>query len=198
MLHVIVSFPGLKQGESIAPDGTRTGAYQYVDPNGKTISVKYTAGKDGFKILEGAHIPKPHPAIEQLSAQKPLPQYQPPQSQYQQQYKPQYQSSIPQYKSSPSAIYSKYNSAAQEEDDGSYRGEAAYTNAGPQTFSPISQPKYVAQPQYVSQQPISRPTVPQYRAASNAITRNEEHDAYSVEPGKPHSFGSGYSFEFGG
>ncbi|KAL1461717.1 hypothetical protein WDU94_013589 [Cyamophila willieti] len=35
---------GLKQGESINPDGTRIGAYSYVDPNGQTISVKYSAG----------------------------------------------------------------------------------------------------------------------------------------------------------
>lgn len=49
---------GLAQGESIAPDGTRTGGYTYVDPNGKKISVKYTAGKEGFKILEGDHIPR--------------------------------------------------------------------------------------------------------------------------------------------
>lgn len=36
---------GLKQGESINPDGTRIGAYSYVDPDGQTISVKYSAGK---------------------------------------------------------------------------------------------------------------------------------------------------------
>jgi len=50
---------GMRQGERILPDGTRVGAYSYVDPNGETISVKYKAGKDGFKILEGAHIPTP-------------------------------------------------------------------------------------------------------------------------------------------
>lgn len=56
---------GLKQGEKIHPDGSRTGAYSYVDPNGKTISVKYSAGKDGFRILEGDHVPK---AIQVTSA----------------------------------------------------------------------------------------------------------------------------------
>lgn len=30
---------GLQQGESIAPDGTRTGGYSYVDTLGKTITV---------------------------------------------------------------------------------------------------------------------------------------------------------------
>lgn len=48
--YVFAADNGLKQGESIAPDGTRTGAYEYVDPNGKTVFVKYTAGKDGFRV----------------------------------------------------------------------------------------------------------------------------------------------------
>merc|ERR1711971_1370925 len=30
----------------------------YIDENGETITVRYTAGKDGFRILEGAHIPE--------------------------------------------------------------------------------------------------------------------------------------------
>jgi hypothetical protein len=65
---------GLQQGESISPDGTRIGSYSYVDPNGKKISVKYTAGKDGFRILEGDHIPKaPAPVAAAIGgvAQKP-------------------------------------------------------------------------------------------------------------------------------
>lgn len=49
---------GLRQGESIRPDGSRTGAYSYTDPDGKEISVKYTAGKDGFRIVQGDHVPK--------------------------------------------------------------------------------------------------------------------------------------------
>lgn len=49
---------GLRQGESIRPDGSRTGAYSYTDPNGKEITVKYTAGKDGFRIVQGDHVPK--------------------------------------------------------------------------------------------------------------------------------------------
>ncbi|XP_014248458.1 cuticle protein 2-like [Cimex lectularius] len=56
---------GLKQGETIAPDGTRTGAYSYVDPSGQTVSVKYSAGKDGFKIIEGSHVPKTPPHVVQ-------------------------------------------------------------------------------------------------------------------------------------
>lgn len=49
---------GLRQGESIRPDGSRTGAYSYTDPDGKEITVKYTAGKDGFRIIQGDHVPK--------------------------------------------------------------------------------------------------------------------------------------------
>lgn len=49
---------GLRQGESIRPDGSRTGSYSYTDPDGKEISVKYTAGKDGFRIVQGDHVPK--------------------------------------------------------------------------------------------------------------------------------------------
>lgn len=49
---------GLQQGESIRPDGSRIGAYSYTDPDGKEISVKYSAGKDGFRILQGDHVPK--------------------------------------------------------------------------------------------------------------------------------------------
>merc|ERR1711874_168176 len=38
-------------------DGERIGQYSYIDNDGKTITVRYTAGKDGFRILEGAHVP---------------------------------------------------------------------------------------------------------------------------------------------
>jgi len=43
--------------EESTADGERVGQYSYVDQAGKTITVRYTAGKDGFKILEGAHVP---------------------------------------------------------------------------------------------------------------------------------------------
>lgn len=50
---------GLAQGEVISPDGTRNGGYTYVDPAGKKILVKYSAGKEGFRIIESSdHIPK--------------------------------------------------------------------------------------------------------------------------------------------
>jgi len=43
--------------EESGAGGERIGQYSYVDQNGKTITVKYSAGVDGFKILEGAHVP---------------------------------------------------------------------------------------------------------------------------------------------
>merc|ERR1711971_226359 len=44
--------------EETTADGERIGQYSYIDENGQTITVRYTAGKDGFRILEGAHIPE--------------------------------------------------------------------------------------------------------------------------------------------
>merc|ERR1712158_246932 len=35
----------------------RIGQYSYIDDTGKTITVKYSAGVNGFRILEGDHIP---------------------------------------------------------------------------------------------------------------------------------------------
>jgi len=43
--------------EETTADGERIGQYSYIDEAGKTITVRYTAGKDGFRILEGAHVP---------------------------------------------------------------------------------------------------------------------------------------------
>lgn len=43
--------------EETGAAGERVGQYSYIDNDGKTITVRYTAGKDGFRILEGAHIP---------------------------------------------------------------------------------------------------------------------------------------------
>jgi len=43
--------------EETTADGERVGQYSYIGDDGKTITVRYTAGKDGFRILEGAHVP---------------------------------------------------------------------------------------------------------------------------------------------
>ncbi|KAF7285407.1 pupal cuticle protein-like [Rhynchophorus ferrugineus] len=80
--YLFTSENGLAQGESIAPDGTRTGGYSYIDPNGKKISVKYVAGKEGFKILEADHLPKaPQPIGPVPQPQQTEESYQQPQSQ---------------------------------------------------------------------------------------------------------------------
>merc|ERR1712038_830803 len=44
--------------EETTSDGERIGQYSYIDENGETITVRYTAGKDGFRIIEGNHIPE--------------------------------------------------------------------------------------------------------------------------------------------
>merc|ERR1712180_370495 len=44
--------------EETGAGGERLGQYSYIDNDGKTITVRYSAGKDGFKILEGAHVPE--------------------------------------------------------------------------------------------------------------------------------------------
>merc|ERR1711913_183665 len=48
---------GIVFREETTADGERIGQYSYIDNDGKTITVRYTAGKDGFRILEGAHVP---------------------------------------------------------------------------------------------------------------------------------------------
>merc|ERR1711994_1246755 len=43
--------------EESGGNNERIGQYSYIDDTGKTITVKYSAGVNGFRILEGAHIP---------------------------------------------------------------------------------------------------------------------------------------------
>ncbi|XP_026286785.2 DNA-directed RNA polymerase II subunit RPB1-like [Frankliniella occidentalis] len=92
--------------EDVDGQGNVRGQYSYVDPNGKTITVKYTAGKDGFKV-EGDHLPRPPVAGAAPAAPAPAayqqPQYQPAayqQPQYQQPAAPAYQ---PRYQPAPAA-----------------------------------------------------------------------------------------------
>jgi len=42
--------------EETDADGNRIGQYSYIGDNGQTFTVKYVAGKDGFRIIEGDHI----------------------------------------------------------------------------------------------------------------------------------------------
>jgi len=43
--------------EESSADGERIGEYSYIDSNGEVVKVRYSAGKDGFRILEGDHVP---------------------------------------------------------------------------------------------------------------------------------------------
>merc|ERR1711962_1423590 len=43
--------------EESTGNNERVGQYSYIDDTGKTITVKYSAGINGFRIIEGDHIP---------------------------------------------------------------------------------------------------------------------------------------------
>lgn len=42
--------------EETDAEGNRVGQYSYIGDNGQVFTVKYVAGKDGFRIIEGDHI----------------------------------------------------------------------------------------------------------------------------------------------
>ncbi|XP_045457202.1 uncharacterized protein LOC123667292 [Melitaea cinxia] len=142
---------GLAAGEVIEPDGSRVGAYQYKDPSGQLVKLKYRAGKEGFQILEGSHIPKsPEPvppsapsnyysqAYEQQRHQYDL------QQQYNQQPVPQWQSQAAEPQRSSGAAsgvagagsqYYNQNWRADGRDDGQYRyNDIEEQNRGPHSF----------------------------------------------------------------
>merc|ERR1712117_893653 len=48
---------GVAFKEESTGNNERIGQYSYIDENGNTIVVKYSAGVNGFRILDGAHIP---------------------------------------------------------------------------------------------------------------------------------------------
>merc|ERR1712150_306160 len=80
-----------RQAEETGLDGERIGQYSYIGDDGQTYTVKYSAGKEGFRILEGGHIPSggqdaaafvatpaPEPAQQQPIAQpQPAPRARP-------------------------------------------------------------------------------------------------------------------------
>lgn len=154
--YLFTSDNGLAQGETIAPDGSRNGGYTYTDPNGKKISVKYTAGKEGFRIVEANNLPEAPQPIAPLPAA-----------------------------AAPSYASQQYNGV---QDDGQYRPELyekqSYNPAPYQQRAAYSAPAY-------QQRAYSAPA-PQIQ--ENSINERDYHD----EPGKPHSFGNGYVFEFAG
>merc|ERR1712110_397312 len=101
--------------EETTADGERVGQYSYIDQAGKTITVRYTAGKDGFRILEGDHVPTG--ANGQGSAQfqaTPRPAPAPRQQQFVQQQQPQQQQQFVQPRESVDYDYEYYDGAVPE------------------------------------------------------------------------------------
>ena len=179
---------GLQQGESISPDGTRRGAYSYVDPNGQKITVRYTAGKDGFKV-EGDHLPRAPAPIPAAAAPvaAPAPAVAP-QNGFVPRASPYYQSS-PSYSQnyqglSANTIYRGQGPASpyyKVQDDGT----ATYKSSSYQATAPATFP--------AAEQRYTKSVVPQQSSRYNPAS---ETDDKGIQ--EPHSFGSGYSFEFAG
>lgn len=167
---------GLQQGESISPDGTRRGAYSYVDPNGKKISVKYTAGKDGFRILEGDHLPKAPAPV----AAAPVGGYapRPPHYQAAPSYTAGYQGagSNVLFRGQEGSPYYK----VQEDYESKSAAKNVYQAAAPATFPAAEQRR--AQPI------VAQPSTHYGGSAQSDVEGRQE----------PHNFGGGYAFEFSG
>lgn len=163
---------GLQQGETISPDGTRIGSYSYVDPNGKKISVKYSAGKDGFRILEGDHVPKAPP----LPAAAPLPESQggfvPGPSPYQ---------SLPSF---TNHVYRGQESGPHYKVQDESVDKTAFKNV----FQMAPPASFQGSRPHRQRPVIAQPSVPYSSSAQFDNEGNKE----------PHSFGNGYSFEFAG
>lgn len=204
---------GLSQGEVIAPDGTRNGGYTYIDPHGKKISVKYTAGKDGFKILEGDHIPMPVPAAhlqEPQNERKESNQEEYHQDQTPYQSRPQQQpyQAKPAYHAKPVYQGKPYQPPKPVYQPKSYQPQSSYSQ-GLQPHQGQYKPQYTQfrpEPNYSVNQP--KEDDGEYRPEEHEKEGNPQESGNSVEqakepeyhdePGKPFSFGKGYFFQFGG
>ncbi|KAI5631749.1 insect cuticle protein domain-containing protein [Phthorimaea operculella] len=134
---------GLAAGEVIEPDGSRVGAYQYKDPSGQLVKLKYRAGKDGFQILEGSHLPKsPEPVAPARQEQHYQQAYAEQRRQFELQQQYNQQRPEPQQQSwrdegndgrPAGGQYFTQNWRPGQEDDGQYR-ENEVENRGPHTF----------------------------------------------------------------
>jgi hypothetical protein len=141
--------------ESRLPDGTVKGAYGYVDANGQQRIVKYTAGKEGFKVEGDSEAGAPaadlKPVIPQLQPTYSAPAPQP------------YRSPTPQTFSQPSI--QPYRGAAVQ----AYRPAApvqAYREP-PQAIPIPVQRQYQSSPPQFSQPLPQRPQQPIYRPQSS-------------------------------
>ncbi|XP_061385008.1 uncharacterized protein LOC116776898 isoform X2 [Danaus plexippus] len=129
---------GLEAGEVISPDGSRVGAYQYKDPAGQLVKLKYRAGKEGFQILEGSHVPKsPEPVAPPTQGSYYPDPYQQ-QQHYQQEQSPDWRQ-VPQVPQAPQAAavpppqYYNQNWKTDGRSDGHYN-ELEEQNRGPHSF----------------------------------------------------------------
>ncbi|KAK7595414.1 hypothetical protein V9T40_013239 [Parthenolecanium corni] len=160
---------GIKQGETIHPDGTRAGAYSYVDPEGETVSVKYTAGKDGFKIVQGDHVPRAASGLYGAASA-----------------------------ASPAKYSPSYGRSGSEELDDDFRFGASSGAVGSyshQHRAKINPAVYRVHEESSAEQFPSHfvPVTYGKSAQPRSHDLSDEDDAAAG----PHSFGSGYSFEFG-
>merc|ERR1712110_206726 len=146
--------------EETTSDGERIGQYSYIDQDGKTITVRYSAGKDGFRILEGAHVPEGatglqsaafDPAIAEAGGQD-LPQQ--PAAPRQQQPRP-----VPQQQP-PAADFNPFiNPADPTHRDFQRNVNAAQFRPQPQQTRPAPRQQFQPQPQQqqVREQPRAQP-----------------------------------------
>lgn len=165
---------GVEFKEETGQNGERKGQYSYVDPNGKKITVHYTAGKNGFQV-SGDHLPK---APAGLPHTAPAPYRAAPQYNSQPQY-----NSIPQ--SAPQQNYARGGGVDPE--DGQYRPEIhehpyRFQDGNGQQYqqasynpAPVQQQQQQPRPQQFNQgfnynsnnnnyqQPIQQNTTPQPR-----------------------------------
>ncbi|CAH0730653.1 unnamed protein product, partial [Brenthis ino] len=135
---------GLAAGEVIEPDGSRVGAYQYKDPSGQLVKLKYRAGKEGFQILEGSHLPKsPEPVAPPAQNNYHTQAYEQQRRQYelqkeynQQRPEPQnWQSQGPEPQRGAGSQYYTQNWRPDGRDDGQYRdNDIEEQSRGPHSF----------------------------------------------------------------
>lgn len=157
--------------EETTSDGERIGQYSYIGQDGNTITVRYSAGKDGFRILEGAHIPEganglqsapfdpnfaeteePQQSVEQQPQQQQIPQQQAAPVR-QQQFRPQPQQQFrpqQQQQQQPSGDFNPFINPA----DPTHRNFQHNTNAAQFKPQPTVQRQ---QPQPQPQQQFSAP-----------------------------------------
>ena len=164
------------RSETIGPDGEVRGQYQYTDPNGMLITVKYTAGKDGFQV-EGDHLPK---APQPLPAQAPQQPAYNPQPQQQQQ--------------------SFFNNFPQQQQQQQPQQQPQYYNNQPQqNFFQQQQPGFGFPPQQQQQQQQYQPQQYQQQQQSVPIPQLPQLAPQGAPAPHPNALpGAGYNpFQFG-